>query len=227
MGAIYEFVSGPLALISFAVFFVGIIYRIIWYVKGLDWRLDRVAYSTQRSLGIKGAIRSLFHWLLPLNRTTANHPIFMGATYLFHLCLIIAPIFLVAHVVLIEESWNVSWITIPDPIADYMTMVVIAAGIFFLMRRFTNPDVKIITDGSDYLVLAIALAPFITGILAYHQIFDNQLMTILHILAGEIMLVAIPFTKLSHFVLFFCSRIQLGMDYGIKRGGVHGRGIAW
>ena len=193
MGAIYEFVSGPLALISFAVFFVGIIYRIIWYVKGLDWRLDRVAYSTQRSLGIKGAIRSLFHWLLPLNRTTANHPIFMGATYLFHLCLIIAPIFLVAHVVLIEESWNVSWITIPDPIADYMTMVVIAAGIFFLVRRFTNPDVK----------------------------------TILHILAGEIMLVAIPFTKLSHFVLFFCSRIQLGMDYGIKRGGVHGRGIAW
>jgi nitrate reductase gamma subunit len=227
MGAIYEFVRGPLALISFAVFFVGIIYRIIWYVKGLDWRLDRVAYSTQRKLGIKGAIRSLFHWLLPLNRTTTNHPIFMGATYLFHLCLLIAPIFLVAHVVLIEESWNISWITIPDPIADYMTMVVIAVGIFFLIRRLSNPDVRIITDGSDYLVLAIALAPFITGILAYHQIFDNQLMTILHMLAGEIMLIAIPFTKLCHFVLFFCSRIQLGMDYGIKRGGAFGRGIAW
>ena len=186
-----------------------------------------MAYSTQRGLGIKGAIRSLFHWLLPLNSSTANHPIFMGATYLFHICLLITPIFLVAHVVLIEESWNISWVTIPDPIADYMAMAVVAVGVFFLIRRLVNPDVRIITDGSDYLVLAIAVAPFITGILAYHQIFDNKLMTILHILAGEIMLVAIPFTKLCHFVLFFCSRIQLGMDYGIKRGGVRGRGIAW
>jgi len=34
----YEFVSGPLALISFTIFFVGIITRIVWYIKGLDWR---------------------------------------------------------------------------------------------------------------------------------------------------------------------------------------------
>ena len=41
------------------------------------------------------------------------------------------------------------------------------------------------------------------------------------------MLVAIPLTKLSHFVLFYCSRIQIGMDYGIKRGGMKNKGLAW
>ncbi len=41
------------------------------------------------------------------------------------------------------------------------------------------------------------------------------------------MLIAIPFTKLSHLVLFFCSRVQLGMDYGIKRGGMKGKGLVW
>jgi hypothetical protein len=32
---------------------------------------------------------------------------------------------------------------------------------------------------------------------------------------------------LSHVVLFFMSRGQLGMDYGIKRGGMKGKGLAW
>jgi len=27
--------------------------------------------------------------------------------------------------------------------------------------------------------------------------------------------------------LFFASRAQLGMDYGIKRGGAKGKGMAW
>ena len=48
-----------------------------------------------------------------------------------------------------------------------------------------------------------------------------------HIICGEIMLIAIPFTKLSHVILFFLSRAQIGMDYGIKRGGMKGKGLAW
>jgi len=42
------------------------------------------------------------------------------------------------------------------------------------------------------------------------------------------MLIAVPFTKLSHFVLFFMSRGQIGMDFGIKRGGMKNpKGFAW
>ena len=39
-------------------------------------------------------------------------------------------------------------------------------------------------------------------------------------LCGVIVLLTAPFTKLSHIALFFCTRIQLGMDFGIKRGGM-------
>ena len=223
----YEFVRGPLALISFAIFFIGITIRVIWYIKGLDWRLDRVAYTEKMDYGIRGALRSIFHWVLPFNRTTAHHPIFMGATYLFHICLLVSPIFLTAHVMLVEESWGIGWITIPDVAADYMTVAVIAVGGFLFIRRLVLPYVKILTDGSDFLILFIVLAPFITGFLAYHQLMGYKSWLIVHILCGEIMLIAIPFTKLSHFVLFFCSRAQLGMDYGIKRGGQKGRGICW
>jgi len=34
-------------------------------------------------------------------------------------------------------------------------------------------------------------------------------------------------TKLSHIILFFMSRAQLGMDFGIKRGGMKGGGATW
>jgi hypothetical protein len=75
--------------------------------------------------------------------------------------------------------------------------------------------------------LAIVLAPFITGFLASHRIPNYSFWLIAHIICGEIFLIAIPLTKLSHFILFFLSRAQLGMDYGIKRGGMKGRGLAW
>jgi hypothetical protein len=63
--------------------------------------------------------------------------------------------------------------------------------------------------------------------LAYHHVGNYQFWLILHILSGEVWLIAIPFTKLSHFILFFMSRGQIGMDFGIKRGGMKGRGMVW
>ncbi len=47
-----------------------------------------------------------------------------------------------------------------------------------------------------------------------------------HILSGELLLVAIPATKLCHVVGFFLSRGQIGADFGIKRG-YKGKGFAW
>jgi nitrate reductase gamma subunit len=87
-------------------------------------------------------------------------------------------------------------------------------------RRIVAPEVKIVTTAYDYVLLAIALAPFITGYLAYHQWFHYKTMLILHVLSGEVMLVAIPFTKLSHMFLFFFTRAHIGSEFGQRRGAV-------
>jgi len=42
-------------------------------------------------------------------------------------------------------------------------------------------------------------------------------MMLIHILSGELMLLLIPFTKLSHFVLFFLSRGATAIEFG-RRG---------
>jgi nitrate reductase gamma subunit len=108
-----------------------------------------------------------------------------------------------------------------------MTAALLLAALFIVVRRMAVPQVRVLTTVYDILLMAIAVAPFVTGFIAYHQVGHYQFWLILHILCGEIMLVAIPWTKLSHFLLFFLSRAQLGMDFGIKRGGMKSKGMPW
>ncbi len=224
----YEFVTGPLAWISFGIFFIGLIYRLVWYIRGLNWQLDRVAYTQHVSYGIKGALRSIFYWVMPYGTTSwRKNPGFTFLVFILHIGLLATPIFLNGHNILLMERWGFSFWTISESTADVLTAVVIAAIVCLILRRLAKPEVRLITDIHDYLMLLMAVAPFITGILAHHQVGNYRFWLILHILCGEILLIAIPFTKLSHFVLFFASRAQLGMDYGIKRGGMKGKGLAW
>jgi nitrate reductase gamma subunit len=224
----YELVTGPLAWLAFSIFFIGLIVRVVRYIRGLDWKLDRVTYGVNTSYGIKGALRSIFFWLFPYGtHSWRNNPWFTFWVFLLHVGLLITPIFLLGHNILLKERWGISLWTLPEAVADIMTVIVIIAVVFLILRRIALPEVRLITTAYDYLLLTVALAPFVTGFLASHRTPDYSFWLIAHIICGEIFLIAIPLTKLSHFILFFLSRAQLGMDYGIKRGGMKGKGLVW
>lgn len=224
----YQFVTGPLAWLAFGIFFIGLIARAVLYIRGLDWKLDRVTYRVNTGFGVRGALRSVISWMIPFGTGGwKTHPVFTLTTFMFHLSLLISAIFLPAHNYILKHKWGISLFTIPEAAGDILTIMVMIAVVIFVSRRIVLPEVRIITTAYDYLILAIAAAPFITGFIAYHQIFEYKVWLIIHILSGEIMLIAIPFTKLSHFILFFLTRIQIGVDYGVKRGGMKGAGMTW
>jgi nitrate reductase gamma subunit len=224
----YQFVTGPLAWLSFLIFFFGVLARAVMYIRGLDWKLDRVTYNVNVSYGLRGALRSIAFWLIPFGtHSWRDNPFFTVVFFVFHLGLLVTPVFLSAHNLLLQERWGFALPTIPDPLADALTVAMIVAAVFIVLRRIALPEVRILTTAYDIALLSIAVAPFITGFIAYHQLGDYSFWLVLHILSGELMLVAIPFTKLSHFILFFLTRAQLGMDFGIKRGGMKGKGMAW
>jgi nitrate reductase gamma subunit len=224
----YEFVAGPLAKIAFVIFFLGLIWRYINYVRGLNWQADRVAYRAHIGSGAKGALRSIIVWLIPFGTHSWRfYPGFTVLVFVFHIGILSTPIFLLGHNMMLADAWGFSFPTLPEALADTLTVAVLMAGLFILLRRIALPQVRILTKPYDLLVLAIAIAPFLTGFLARMQVGDYNFWLIAHILCGEIMLVAIPFTKLSHFLLFFLSRAQIGMDFGIKRGGMKGKRMPW
>ncbi|HIC90802.1 MAG TPA: nitrate reductase [Syntrophaceae bacterium] len=210
----YEFVRGPLLWVTFIIFGVGMIYRIVSLIS-LSLKKDKVVYN---HFSFGWALRSILHWLLPLNQTVKQYPGYTIVAFTFHICLLVVPIFLLAHNILWYESWKISWWTISDTLADYMTLIMIAAALFLIVRRMVLPYVRIITAPIDYLLLIVAALPFVTGYFAYHQWINYKVMLIIHILCGELMLILIPFTKLAHMILFFFTRAHIGSEFGQRRG---------
>jgi len=211
MNAAYEFVTGPLAWAAWGIFLLGSAWR-LFSMYQLAKRKDG-PYLTYMSWGF--SLRSIVNWLIPFNALgwKAN-PAMTVATFVFHICLLVTPIFLVAHVMLWDQYFGISFATIPDNVADIMTLVVIGVCLFFAGRRITQPEVRYITTPQDWVALIIVLAPFLTGFLAYHQIFNYDLLIILHVVAGEVMLAAIPFTRLSHMVFAAFTRAYMGSEFG-------------
>jgi nitrate reductase gamma subunit len=211
--SLYELLRGPLLWLAFGVFVGGMVVRVVLFFQ-LSLKKDQPIY---RFFSWKWLWLSIFHWIIPLNQTARKHPIVTLIGFVFHIALILTPLFLLAHGVLLYESWEISWWSLPETLADYLTLITIGCGLFFVVRRLVCGHVRIVTTAADYLLLAVTLAPFITGYLAYHQYFDYHSVLILHMFFGELMLVVIPFSKLSHFLMFFFSRAVTGMEFGRRR----------
>jgi nitrate reductase gamma subunit len=214
MHDIYNFVSGPLVWAAFITFIGGSLYRLITMAM-LAKKRD---YAVYEYWSFRYALRSIYHWLTPFGTVNMRrNPMMTLVTFAFHLCAIVGPVFLYAHMILFKESWGIGWWTISDTTIDMMTLVVIVGCIFFLMRRIKQREVRYLTSLSDFILLIVVVAPFITGFWAYHQWAGAQVATILHMLSGEIMLAAIPFTRLSHMIFFPFTRGYIGSEFGAIR----------
>jgi nitrate reductase gamma subunit len=215
----YSFVEGPLLWIAFLTFIIGTVMRIAMFLA-ISRKRDQVMY---RYFSWKYVFATLGRWLLPLNKDVAKNPVFAILVYVFHICLLVVPIWLSGHIILWEESrFGWSWSPIPESWADWMTLVLLGIAVFFFLRRLISPDIRLISTLSDYLLIAVTALPFMTGYFLTHGTLDGiaflgDNIQLIHMLAGELMLILIPLTRLSHAVLFFFSRAATGIEIG-RRG---------
>jgi nitrate reductase gamma subunit len=218
----YDFVRGPLMWLSSIIFIFGIIYRTVQLFvltrkkEAVSCTKKKIKKSSPKDYSSE---EKKFELLLAFqNSLLGKNPVMAIVSFIFHTCLFIAPIFAAGHALSLYESWGFSFITLPDNFIDLLTIIFLACILFFLMRRIVIPRVKSISTPYDYLLLFITAAPFITGFYAYHQYFDYKTVITLHILAGELMLIVMPFTKLGHMVFFFFIRILIGNEYSFGKG---------
>jgi nitrate reductase gamma subunit len=213
--AIYDFASGPLLWFSAAVCLGGLAWRLIRY----RILMSRLRQGQPADFRAGWALASVLRYLLPLNRTARSSPWSTLAGFGLHIPLLLVAFFLSAHVVLIEQSWALSWPTIPDAWADLLTILALACLAFLAGKRLLHPSLRGLTEPKDLLVLAIVALPLLTGLAAHLQWGDYGLMLTLHVLSAHVVLIAIPFTKLSHMALFFVSRAATGNDFGKREVG--------
>jgi len=205
--SIYNLVRGPFVWLAFLVFIGMSIYKVRrLYIMAKN---EKVVLPAIKG---KAAGKSILHWIIPFGSRNwrMRWPITI-TTFVFHIGLVFTPIFLLSHNVLWYESWGISWWSLPESVADILTVLVMICCIVFFFRRIFAPEVRFVTTADDLLILAISFFPFLTGFLAYHQwLLPHKTMVILHMLFGQLMLIAIPFTRLAHMFYFFMTRAFMG-----------------
>ena len=211
----YELLTGPFLWITFIIFLVGLVVRMVFLFR-LSRKKDSVFYN---HASLSWGLKSILHWILPwASASMRQQPFFTLMVFCFHLTLLTVPLFLDAHNTMWDEAFGLSLWSIPDVLADVMTIILIASAIFLIIRRIWRVEVRILTSVWDYALLILTTAPFITGFFAYHQWGPYETLLILHILSAQVLLILIPFTKLSHMILFFFTRAFIGFEMGGRRG---------
>jgi nitrate reductase gamma subunit len=228
---LYDLVRGPAFLLTFLVFACGVALRAVQFARFT--RLTRLAPVPQaalpagRAAGLESILlegrSALSRAYLRLrfwerNTVFGTHPVMSRVSTLFHVLLFLCPLLLPAHNILAYQALGVSIFTLPETVIDWLTVALMAAFLFFLARRVVVARVRALTAPVDYLILALVAAPFVTAYLAYHQFFAYRTVLLVHMIVGEITIMAIPFTKLGHMPFLLFARFFVGGEYAWKPG---------
>lgn len=218
----YDFLIGPMLAVSLVIFIGGVAYRVRQFfsltreVRINPSTLPKVISDAVENrekdefLRIDSATDMLMKWRIRLKRTILGKaPFFSAATILFHTLLIVLPFVTPGHNILLDDYFGINLPTLSESTVDNLTLVFILLGGFFFVRRIVVARVRSVTTYRDWIAWLVTVAPFITGYLAFHQTFDYDTLLLLHIICGELMLIAIPFTKLVHMPFFFFARFLI------------------
>ncbi|MBA4387254.1 MAG: hypothetical protein C0404_04690 [Verrucomicrobia bacterium] len=216
-----EFVRGPLLWMAVIVFVAGFIYRTVRLFQLTEKKVVEpcpISVPKDKTAPAVSAEEQKLERIARLQESVlGRHPVMTVVSTVFHSCLFVTPVLLVAHNVMLHNAFGVRLPTIPDGLSDLLTVVVLGCGIFFLVRRIAVPKVAAISGGYDYGVLLITILPYLTGFMAYHQLLDYKTIMRWHILLGDIMLMVLPFTKVGHMAFFFFSRLTMAGEYCLGR----------
>jgi nitrate reductase gamma subunit len=138
--------------------------------------------------------------------------------YAWHIGLFVTLLFFAPHIMFFESVFAVSWPSLPNSIILVSAAITLAILIAALIRRMSDPVLRVISNADDYISILFVILPLLTGILAFAHIgLRYETMMALHILSVDALLVWFPFGKLIHTALILPSRFQAGATFG-RRG---------
>lgn len=182
-------VEGPLVWLTFIALACAVVTRLVFFVITIASR------GRQREKGWSNDLAIFGRFFIPFHRAAPKKPLYSLARYIFHFCLIVVPIWYSGHISLWAESrFEWEWSGLPDTMADWMTLTLIALGSYFLLRRILPSSIRATSSVSDYVIIALASLPFATGYFLTHNTLEqvtflSENMMTIHVLSGEAMMV--------------------------------------
>jgi nitrate reductase gamma subunit len=216
MDAWIDFAKGPLFGLTFLIMVLGlgrlVVIQISCLITGKGWRLQNAPWRKM--------LTDAAGWILPLGHLIPGTKVFSTISYLFHIGVLVVPIFLAEHIVLWERMLGVDLPAIGRAWADFLTLFTLGGIVLLFLFRVFSGRLRSMSRKSDYLLLALIFLPFATGYMMMHPQLDLlpwRVAMLVHLLSAELLFVLIPFTKLAHIVLFFFDRIS-GLHWQLRPG---------
>jgi hypothetical protein len=139
----------------------------------------------------------------------------------FHVGLVLVPVFLADHVRLWERGLGFGWPALGRGLGDVLTLITLATGLVLLLFRAVDRTARRLSGFGDYALLAVLLIPFATGWFASHpesSFLTYPTMMLIHVLGAELVFVLLPTTKLAHVVLFPFDRLSADLFWRLVPG---------
>jgi len=208
-----EWARGPAFRFAFVVMLLGLARLVVLNVLGL---ITLMRQAQDKNVPVRTVLRETLRWLFPFSKVPKPQLLFTSASFIFHICIIVIPLFLGAHILLWEKGLGVGWPAMDQLWADIMTLVAVATSLILVGRRLSARATRALSRVQDYLLPLIIATPFVTGYLAMHPSinpFNYSSTMFLHVMGGNLIFLLIPFTKLSHVVLFPTTQVVSEMGW--------------
>lgn len=157
-------------------------------------------------------LRETVSWLFPVARIHKTRQLYSYASFVFHLGILAGGLFLGNHLDILEANIGLTWPAFSRPVLDILTLATIVSGSFLLLHRIYVISSRKLSNLTDYLLLVLVLSIFLSGYLAGQgwNPFPYDALMLFHTLCGIVLILVIPFTKVTHCVLY--PLIRLGSE---------------
>lgn len=204
-----EWARGPVFRACLIIMLLGLVRVLVLNTLSVA-SIIRRARQNERKVPYKAILKATLKWMFPAKKAVERRAIFSLTSIAFHVAIIVTPIFLGAHILLWDSGLGLSWPAITNAAADVLTLVAIFTGLLLFIQRLAARDSRAISRLQDYLWPLLVVVPFASGFLAMHpglNPFGYNGTMFVHVMSGNLILLFIPFSKLSHIALFPTTQI--------------------
>ncbi len=221
MEAFIEFGRGPFFRFAVAVAIFGLLRHLILTIIGLR-RVRAMAGDKSFSPG-RIFIQTLSR-LNPLRYFFGNRAVYSILSAVFHVGLILVPIFYLGHIRLWRQGIGLSWPALPGSIADILTLITIVTAGLLLVGRALARTSRLMSRPQDWLLPPLILVAFLTGYFLAHPTknpLSLETAMVLHVWVANLLLLLTPFTKIAHCALLPLSQFVAEMSWRMVPGAGH------
>jgi len=211
MEALLEWARGPCFIFAFTFMLLGL----IRHVGLIVWEMIRVMRRAgDKTLPLSQIFIATLKWAFPIDMIKDRF-VFSMTSVLFHIAILIVPIFLGGHIALWARGLGLAWPSITNSAADVLTIVAIVTAVALVIQRAAARATRALSRFQDFVIPLIIAVPFVSGFLSMHpemNPFSYQAMLLVHVMSGNLVFILIPITKLSHAALI--PSVQLVSEIG-------------